>query len=75
MKEGYDGSISARGVNENVFVKLETPNIVVSFGEGIAKFSVNFIENYTLLRRFKWWLFCKVFPFRVEKFEKRKELK
>ena len=29
-------------------MKLETPNIVVSFGEGIAKFSVNFIENYTL---------------------------
>ena len=73
--EGYDGSISTQGVARDLWLKQEKDNIIISMGEDLRKISFMFIENYTLKNRFKWWLFCKVFPFRVEKFEKREEMK
>jgi hypothetical protein len=56
---------------EEFTIELERNNIQIRFGEHTSKVVFEFIENYTLLNRFKWWLFCKVFPFRIEKFEKR----
>jgi hypothetical protein len=59
---------------EEFKIELERNNIQIRFGEHTSKVVFMFIENYTLLNRFKWWLFCKVFPFHVDIFEKRHKI-
>ena len=52
----------------------EPNNIELRFGKSPAQsITYCFVEDYTLLRRFKWWLFCKIFPFEIVKFTERKD--
>lgn len=72
--ETLNGTIGTKPTDYDFGYKREKPNVRIGFGEAEAKVTISFIENYTLLRRFKWWLFCKVFPFRLEIFKEREKL-
>ena len=48
---------------------MTDPNITISIGEGIYNTSFNFYVKKTLYNRFRYWMFCKFFPFKVEKWE------
>ncbi len=52
-----------------VIGSFPTPNFEIEMG---ANFSVRFVfnEKRTLIKRLKWWLFCKFFPFRIVKWDR-----
>ena len=40
-------------------------NLTIALGEGDAIVLLNLREKRTPVNRFKWWAFCRVFPFRM----------
>ena len=54
----------------------EDPNFVLAFGSNDERVTGNvefcLVEDRTLIKRLKWFLFCLVFPCKVIQFDKRK---
>ena len=56
-------------MDELAFRLVKPPNIEIEMGkDSSVRFAFN--EKKTLAKRFKWWLFCKVFPFKVARWDK-----
>jgi len=57
---------------QDLTIGLELPdnNLTVSFGENPMQLSISMTDKYTIVKRIKWWLFCKVFPCRIVEFRK-----
>jgi len=53
---------------DNYITSFDMPdrNLTLNFGKGAGRIVLCIAEEYTLIKRFKWWLFCKVFPFEAE---------
>lgn len=49
--------------------KYPEPNFSLCMGEGDGKVCFDFRVSRTVLNRIKYWLFCKFFPFTIEKWE------
>ena len=45
------------------------PNFSLGFGEGFHNLQVHLSVHKTPINRIKWWLFCKVFPCRIVRWE------
>lgn len=46
-------------------IKNLTNNFIVEMGDSPHAIRFEFIVHKTILNQIKWWLFCKVFPFRI----------
>jgi len=49
--------------------KLPTPNFVLATGEPSFGLRFEFCVKKTISNRIKYWLFCKFFPFRIERWD------
>ncbi len=66
MKKLYEGSI-VNLVNSDMSIidKPPEPNFSLITGEKDNALQINFTVKKNLKNKIKWWLFCKVFPFRI----------
>ena len=53
------------------FATTPATNFTCAFGESPTETTVSCQESKTVRNRIKWWLFCKAFPVRVVKWEKK----
>ena len=51
-------------------VKLLPKNFDLRMGEGSNSVTFHMYVKPTVIHRFKWWLFCKFFPFEVVRWDK-----
>ena len=47
-------------------INIPKPNIELRSGDCTMGMVLPFIEKKDIIHRLKWWMFCKVFPFRYE---------
>ena len=49
---------------------LEPPrNLTIQIGEDTGHLQIDLIEKKTLRNRFKWWLLCRLLPFRIKEWK------
>ena len=48
---------------------IPEPNLFLCAGEKDSGFVISIRERKTPLKRIKWWLFCKFFPFQIEEWD------
>ncbi|MFA5054033.1 MAG: hypothetical protein WC565_08230 [Parcubacteria group bacterium] len=48
----------------------EFGNMDIHIGEGDALLTIRLRERRTVANRLKWWAMCRVFPFRIARWEK-----
>lgn len=53
-----------------VTFNMPTPNFKLQVGESLSCVTFEFREGYTIKKRLKWWLFCKLFPFKIVHWDK-----
>lgn len=46
------------------------PNLDLEIGEGRGNFIFSMTAKKTIKNRFKYWLFCKFFPFKITRWDK-----
>ena len=63
---------SSAPYDKTSILDIPPPNFIIRFGEQSLGVSFEFRVNKTFLNKLKWWLFCRVFPVRIIKWEKEK---
>ena len=53
------------GETGNWMINVPTPNFEIRMGEDSNGLRLHFTVKKTYLNRFKYWLFCKFFPFKI----------
>jgi len=58
-------------MNESKFINQIEPNFEMSMGEEEQSLIFSFTVKYNLINRLKYWLFCKFFPFKIVRWERK----
>ena len=59
---------------EDLTISMEPerePNFSMEMGDRPCYVRFNFMVNKTIANKLKYWLFCKFFPFRIVKWDKK----
>ncbi len=57
--------VSKANISTYAILTPPEPNFVMTQGESDSRIRWEFRVKRTLLNRFRYWLFCKFFPFRI----------
>ena len=71
LEFGKVGEFDIVGSMYSSFVvqSIPEPNFWLAMGEDELDIKIGFRVKRTWVNRMKWWCFCRVFPFRIEKWE------
>jgi len=56
----------------NLSIKLKEPNLKLMLGNEEGGFLFCISARKTLINQFKYWLLCKIFPFKIIEWKERK---
>ena len=75
MSEFKFGDDSLIAHNAAADIRMVEPplegNLWFAMGEAPADIRIGVTEKRTVINRFKWWCFCRVFPFHIVQWEDR----